>query len=156
MTPLPAVWQDGAPKWRGNLALSWRKNSWAGGVAAYYTGNYTDTNANTTAAIYNSLGRPSYIAETFDQALVRYRNTVPSTITYNAYLSYSHRGSRESWLRDTSVRVGVINLFDKEPPLFNLTRGYDTTIYNALARGRSAAASGPGASAHPPVRWKSQ
>lgn len=33
--------------------------------------------------------------------------------------------------------VGVINLVDKAPPLFNLTRGYDTTVYNSLARGCS-------------------
>jgi outer membrane receptor protein involved in Fe transport len=40
-------------------------------------------------------------------------------------------------LNNTSVRVGVNNLFDAEPPLSSDSRGYDPSLYNTMARGRS-------------------
>lgn len=128
-------WENGFAKWRGNASVTWRRKSWQAGFAAYYVGNYQDTGATTTAPIYTSLNAPKYIAEVFDTGLVRYRYVVSDSITYNAYLSYNFRPEAGRWLNGTSVRVGVINLADKEPPLSS--SGYDASVYNAVARGRA-------------------
>jgi outer membrane receptor protein involved in Fe transport len=62
---------------------------------------------------------------------------VRDSISYNAYLSYNFRNHANKLLNRTSVRVGVINLFDKIPPLSSDSRGYDPSLYNQMARGRS-------------------
>jgi len=126
-----------SPKWRGNVSLTWRQKQWGAGVAAYYTGNYSDAGATTTAAIYESLGQPGYIAPVFTNGTTVYRYVVSSSTTYNAYLSYRIRAKQHSWLDQTSVRLGVINAFDRIPPLSSDSRGYDPSLYNQMARGRS-------------------
>jgi outer membrane receptor protein involved in Fe transport len=131
------LWEDGAARWRGNAGVTWRRNAWGAGLSAYYIGNYQDTGATTTATVYNSLGQPGYISSVFDTGAPRYRFIVRDSITYNAYLTYNYRGSRESWLANTGVRFGVVNLFNAEPPLSSDSRGYDTAVYATMARGRS-------------------
>jgi outer membrane receptor protein involved in Fe transport len=56
---------------------------------------------------------------------------------YNAYLSYRVRDKSLGWLDGTRIRLGVINLMDKEPPLAADSRGYTTNLYGVMARGRS-------------------
>ena len=46
------------------------------------------------------------------------------------------RGEARRWLRDTSVRVGVNNLFNTEPPLSNDNNTYEPALYNTMAKGR--------------------
>lgn len=117
------------------VALGWRKGDWRAGVSAYYIGSYQDTGATTTAATYAALGAPNYISEVYDTGLVRYRYVVSDSISYNAYFGYEFRGSRYGWLNATSLRLGVVNLTDAEPPLSSA--GYDPAVYGSLARGRS-------------------
>ena len=65
-----------------------------------------------------------------------YRYRVGDAISYNASVSYRIRtGSK--WLNDTTVRVGVVNLFNAIPPLSSDSRGYDPSVYNLMARGQS-------------------
>ena len=126
----------GTPDWRGSISLTWRHSKWGAGVSAYYTGSYTDSGATTTQATYESLGSPAYIQPVFSSGSYSYRYVVSDSITYNANVSYRF-GGRNRWTRDTSVRVGVVNLFDAIPPLSSDSRGYDPAIYNLMARGRS-------------------
>lgn len=128
-------WQSGQPIWKGNTTLSWRKGDWRASVSALYTGDYQDADGSTTLAVWDALGRPGYIVETFDTGANRYRYLVDDTLTYNANLSYRFR-SKNKWIGDTTVRLGVINLLDEEPPLAADSRGYTTNQYNSLARGR--------------------
>jgi len=125
-----------SPKWRGNVSLSWRKNQWSAGVAAYYIGEYTDAGATTNQATYDSLGQPSYLQPVFTNGGVSYRYVVEDSVNVNAYATYRIK-SDNRWLRDTSIRVGVINAFDKIPPLSSDSRGYDPSLYNQMARGRT-------------------
>lgn len=128
-------WQAGQPIWKGNTTLSWRKGDWRASVSALYTGDFQDSDGSTTLAVWDALGRPGYIVETFDTGANRYRFLVDDTLTYNANVSYRIR-SKNKWLGDTTVRLGVINLLDEEPPLAADSRGYTTNQYNSLARGR--------------------
>jgi outer membrane receptor protein involved in Fe transport len=125
------------PKWRSNSTLTWRNKGWTAGLSANYIGSYTDSGATTTVDIYESLGRPDYITPVLTNGTTVYRFTVRDSISYNAYISYRVPASSDSWLADTSIRVGVINLFDKIPPLASDSRGYDPSLYNLMARGRS-------------------
>ncbi|MBA3848602.1 MAG: hypothetical protein C0502_01225, partial [Opitutus sp.] len=109
-------WQSGQPIWKGNTTLSWRKGDWRASISALYTGSFQDADGSTTLAVWESLGRPGYIVETFDTGANRYRFLVDDTLTYNASVSYRFR-SGNKWLGDTTVRLGVINLLGDEPPL---------------------------------------
>ncbi len=126
----------GAAVWRGTTTLTWQRQRWGAGLAAYYIGRYEDSNATTTQGIYQSLGSPSYIAQTFTGGTWTYRYLVHDTLTYNAYLTY-RLGASSPYLRDTTVRLGVVNALNTRPPLSSDSRGYDPGVYNVLARGRA-------------------
>jgi outer membrane receptor protein involved in Fe transport len=123
-------------KWRGAATVAWTRQGWGAGLGAYYTGDFTDTGATTTQLIWDGLGRPSYIRSVVTNGTTVYRYVVSDAISYNAYMSYRVK-SENRWLARTSVRLGVNNLFDKEPPLSADSRGYEPSLYNVLARGRT-------------------
>ncbi len=123
------------PKWRGSASLNWRRNDWSAGISAYYIGDYSDTGATTTQSIAESLGNPSYIVPVFTNGSMVYRYRVSDSISYNATASYRIR-AKGKWINDTTVRVGVVNLFDAKPPLSSDSRGYDPSVYNLMARGQ--------------------
>jgi outer membrane receptor protein involved in Fe transport len=124
------------PKWRGSASVSWRKGAWSAGFGAYWIGDYTDAGATATATQYNDLGAPGYLRPVFTNGNTVYRFVVDDTVTCNANVGYRFSG-RNRWTRDTSVRLGVTNLFDAEPPLSSDSRGYDVSLYNSMARGLS-------------------
>ncbi len=128
-------WQGGAPIWKGNTTLSWRKRDWRASLSAAYTGDFQDADGGTTLTVWDSLGRPDYIVNTVDTGLNRYRYRVEDSLIYNASLSYRFR-AKNKWVGDTTVRLGVINLLGDEPPLAPDSRGYTTNQYSTLARGR--------------------
>ncbi len=125
-----------APKWRGTTTLSWRRQQWSANLAAFYTGNYADAGATTTLSTFDSLGNPSYITPYFTNGAYSYRYVVSDSLSYNTSVSYRFR-AKNKWIGDTTVRVGVVNLLDKEPPLSSDSRGYDPSVYNLMARGRT-------------------
>ena len=122
------------PDWRGSTTLTWRKKQWGAGVGMYYIASYTDVNATTTQAVWDSLGNPAYIKPVFNNGAYSYRYVVHDTKTYNVYLSY-RVSSQNRWLNNTSLRLGVNNLFDAKPPLSADSRGYEVGLYNVMARG---------------------
>jgi outer membrane receptor protein involved in Fe transport len=125
-----------SPEWRGSASLTWRKSNWRAGFSAYYIGNYTDSGAATTQATYESLGSPSYLRPFFTNGSYTYRYVVHDSISCNAFVSYRLR-AKGRWLNDTTVRFGMVNLFDRIPPLSSDSRGYDPALYNGMARGRT-------------------
>ncbi len=125
-----------SPDWRGSTTLTWRKNQWGGGVGLYYVASYTDVGATTTQATWDSLGNPSYIKPVFNNGAYSYRYVVHDTKTYNVFGSY-RLASQNRWLNQTSFRLGVNNLFNAKPPLTSDSRGYEVSLYNVMARGRT-------------------
>ena len=123
------------PKWRGSASLNWRRADWSAGFSAYYIGDYSDTGATTTQSIADSLGNPSYIVPVFTNGSTVYRYRVSDSVSYNATVSYRIH-TKSKWTNDTTVRVGVVNLFDAKPPLSSDSRGYDPSVYNLMARGQ--------------------
>jgi hypothetical protein len=124
------------PEWRGSASVRWRRSAWGAGLSAYYIGQYTDSGATTTQAIYESLGSPKYIRPVFSNGSTSYRYVVSDSISYNLFASYRF-SAKGNWINDTTIRVGVVNLFNAIPPLSSDSRGYDPAIYNLMARGRA-------------------
>jgi outer membrane receptor protein involved in Fe transport len=140
-------WQGSWPIWKGNSTLTWRKGNWRAGFSALYTGDYQDADGSTTEANYIAAGRPQYIVNTFDTGAQRYRFLVDALTTYNAYVSYRvpknggffaliSEAPLMGLLSETTVRLGVLNLTAEDPPLAVDSRGYSTSVYNSVARGR--------------------
>lgn len=126
--------RGGAARNRGDANVNWRKDNWSAGLSAYYIGSMMDTAAQTTAAVYESLGRPSYIAKTFDQGRDFYYFVVEDAMTFNFNISYNF-DSDSRWFKNTRVRVAVNNVLDEEPPL---AAGLGvTSVYGAYLAGRA-------------------
>jgi iron complex outermembrane receptor protein len=138
---LPAIETDsldvnGAARWRGTTTVSWRNGAWSGSLGAYYAGETSDAGATTTAATYESLGRPVYIAKQFSGGVYNYRYMMGDTLTYNLSAGYQFGNSASSFLRKTKLRLGVANLFNKQPPLASGAFGYSPGVTGNLFLGR--------------------
>lgn len=132
------LYAGGAAKWRGTSNLSWRRGNWSASVGAYYVGKTHDTGATTTAAVYNSLGQPGYIEAFNNGGQIVYRRVVDPYWSYNFTAGYAFRESSAWFLRNTRLRVGVINFTDQEPPLTTSEGfGYDASVSQSLAAGRT-------------------
>ncbi|MCX6956366.1 MAG: hypothetical protein NTV51_29885, partial [Verrucomicrobia bacterium] len=128
---------NGASRWRGMSTLAWRNGPWSGSFGAYYVGSSQDSGATTTQALYESLGRPSYIAKHFTEGRYVYRYVMHDSVTFNAGVGYRFGADASPWLRQTRVRLGVINLADKAPPLASGQFGYSASIAGSLVVGRA-------------------
>tara|TARA_R100000306_G_scaffold44920_1_gene42926 strand:+ start:98276 stop:101395 length:3120 start_codon:yes stop_codon:yes gene_type:complete len=131
------LYGNGAAKWRSTSNIFWRNGSWNAGLGIYHVGETHDTGATTTQAVYESMGQPGYIEPFFTQGRTVYRRVIDSFVTYNLTVGYQFDNSASPLLRDTRVRVGVINLTDKEPPLSSDNFGYNPSVSQSLLSGRS-------------------
>lgn len=123
----------GASRWRGTSDIVWHQANWSAGVSAYYIGSFADTGATTTQAVWQSLGKPSYIVRQFTGGTYVYEYRVHDQTTYNAFAQYRFGPNRRSWMKNTTVRLGVINLLNQAPPLGSGAVGYPTSVYDTLA-----------------------
>jgi outer membrane receptor protein involved in Fe transport len=62
---------------------------------------------------------------------------VSDVTTYNAYLGYRFPADANRWLKDSSLRLGIINIQDEPPPLATGLFGYSTAVHGGLALGRT-------------------
>ena len=117
--------RDGRTRFRGNIGANWRAGRWSAGWFTNYYGPYADTGTATTKEIYDVLGQPEYISTYVDSGGVRrYRYLVTSSVIHNAHINYAFPRRRGSYLSDLSLRLGVNNVFDAEPPLADSDTGY--------------------------------
>ena len=131
------LYASGAAKWRSTTNLFWRNGNWNAGLGIYHVGETHDGGATTTAAVWQSLGYPDYIQPFFTQGTTIYRRVIDRFITYNLNVGYEFDGAQNEMLRDTKVRMSIINLTDKEPPLAADNFGYDPGVSQSLMTGRS-------------------
>lgn len=131
------LYGNGAARWRSTTNLFWRRGAWNAGLGIYHVGKTHDTGATTSEAVYESLGRPSYIEPHFTGGRTLYRKVIDPVITYNLSVGYRFAPEAANWLRDTRVRLGVANLTDKAPPLSSANFGYDPGVNQSLLSGRS-------------------
>ncbi len=127
---------NGVSRWRGTTNVSWRRGAWTSNLGAYYVGPSQD-GASTNQAVWESLGRPAYIARHFTAGQFVYRYIVASTITYNASLGYRFGADASRWLRGSRVQVGIANLTDQAPPIASGGFGYSPGVSQNLLAGRT-------------------
>jgi len=102
---------DGRPEWQATGTLSWSYENWGAGLYGKYVGDFYDT-----SAIQNETGEFWH---------------VNSWTTFNLYGQYTYDSGS---LEGTRVRLGMRNLFDKEPPLADETYGYNASLHDAEGR----------------------
>lgn len=131
------LYANGAAKWRSTTHLNWDNGPWSAGLGIYHVGKTHDAGATTTEAVYESLGRPSYIEPFFTAGRTLYRLVIDPVVTYNLSVGYRFGGESSAWLRDTRVRLAVSNLTDEPPPLASDAFGYDPSVSQSLLAGRT-------------------
>lgn len=141
-TNVPSITTDsvnvgGDARWRGTTTLAWRNGSWAGSFGAYYIGASQDTGATTNAANWESLGHPTYLEKQFNAGTYTYRYVMHDSVTFNASLAYRFDATASEWLRRTRVRLGIVNLADKAPPLASGQSAYSPSINQSMVQGRT-------------------
>jgi outer membrane receptor protein involved in Fe transport len=121
-----AINRDGRTRFRGNIGGTYRTGPWTAGWFTTYFGPFVDTGASTTLEVYDALGRPDYISTYVDAGGVRrYRYLVSSAVNHNMYLNYTFPRTRERRLpSNLALRLGVNNVFDRDPPLADEDYGY--------------------------------
>lgn len=97
--------QNGKPEWKGSASLTWRYKQLTVGGFTQYIGGYDDTD------LIDAAGVPW---------------AVDSQLTANLYGEYDIASAA------TTLRLGVRNITDKDPPL--TSTGYDGTLYSPYAR----------------------
>ena len=104
------VERDARPKWRGTLSVNWSMDNWGAGIFGNYVGRTLDANA----ALDD--GTPFEIED---------------SITANVYGQY---GFSNGWLDGTTVRLGVRNVTDEDPPLADESYGYLGELHSNRGR----------------------
>jgi outer membrane receptor protein involved in Fe transport len=99
----------GNPRWRGVASLTWRLRPFQVGGSVQYVGETRDTN------FLSTTGEPF---------------RVKSQTVVNLYGQYSLKPFGDG--PETRVRLGVRNLFDKDPPLES--DGYNGALFNPYGR----------------------
>ena len=126
--------RNGRTKWRANASVSWRQGPVSAGWFASYFGTFVDTSAATTEPIYRALGGPRYIRVFNDNGITRYLWRVDPVFNHNAWLSCRLGGRPAAWWRGVTVRGGVNNVFDTEPPLADEQYGFFSGAANPRGR----------------------
>ncbi|WEK40056.1 MAG: TonB-dependent receptor [Candidatus Brevundimonas colombiensis] len=99
---------QGRPEWKWSLSGSWRyQNLTVGAFSQYISSMYDSSLVNSTGDYW----------------------TIDSTLTANLYAEYQFD---QGVLSDTSIRLGVRNLSDEQPPLS--AAGYLGTVYQPYGR----------------------
>ena len=101
---------DGYPEFRGTANLTWRRNGWGAGVFVSHVGEIYDTG-------------PAQIGGQYFP--------VKAWTTVSLYGQYAFRDGR---FDGSTVRLGVRNLADKDPPVSSSNFGYMGSLHNATGR----------------------
>lgn len=141
-TNVPSITTDnvnvgGNSRWRGTTTIGWRAGAWAASMGAYYIGASQDTGATTTAAVWESLGRPGYLEKQLNAGTFTYRYVVHDVTTFNASFAYRFDAKAGDWLHRTRVRLGIVNFTDREPPLASGQSAYSPAIHQSIVPGRT-------------------
>ncbi|HNP64706.1 MAG TPA: TonB-dependent receptor [Woeseiaceae bacterium] len=114
------------PKYRGRFALDWRRDSWSAGLLYRYVGKTFDTFVDDSEFIEIDQGLSGSEAD-----------AISSFMKVDAFKTISLWGSHRfetGRLDGGSIRVGVNNLTDEEPPLVGTSAGYSTSLHSNRGR----------------------
>lgn len=101
---------DGFPEFRGTANLTWRLNGWGAGVFVSHVGEVYDTG-------------PAQVAGEYFP--------VKAWTTVSLYGQYAFKDGR---FDGSTIRLGVRNVADKDPPIVSSNFGYLGSLHNATGR----------------------
>lgn len=135
--------EDGLTKWKANGSIVWRRGKWGAGWLTSFVKGSVDTSsfvgASTTdpdlvEAVVEALGRPSYIRPfSTSTGIMRYGYLVEDWIVHNAYFQYRF-GRQKDIHNNVTLRLGINNVLDTDPPIADESRGYRTGGSNPRGR----------------------
>jgi len=128
--------RNGRVRWRASASLAWRHAGWSAGWFTSYFHSFVDLSAATTEPVYRALGQPEYIRVFNDNGITRYVLRVDPFLNHNAWIAYRFDRETRDWRRGLSLRLGLNNVLDTEPPLADETYGFAGGSANP--RGRQA------------------
>lgn len=106
--------EDGYLRWKGRGTVDWSLKNYGASITANYTYGFQD---------YDLDGNPFQVA---------------STVTWDAQFVYTIHGELGSYLRDTKLTLGALNVFNKAPPVAygagNNSTGYPSFLYDSVGR----------------------
>jgi len=103
-----------SPRWKGTLALAWKRGPYAANLGARYIGRYKDY-----------------------QDLMPNSNQLGNFFFYDVNLHYEvgpHPSPRLSWLAGSNVTVGALNLFDRLPEFSYSGNAFDSNESDIVGR----------------------
>ncbi len=106
-------WRDGNTRWKGSAGLQWKRDDWTASWVSDYTGRTQDSFLRTTVAASPDISANGFLI-------------VKDSWLSKASIAREFTG--KNWLGGTTVRVGVNNVFNTEPP-FGLGAASDTDGY---------------------------
>ena len=106
-------WRDGNTRWKGTAGLQWKRDDWTATWVSDYTGRTQDSFLRTTVAASPDISANGFLI-------------VKDSWLSKASIAREFTG--KNWLGGTTVRVGVNNVFNAEPP-FGLGAASDTDGY---------------------------
>ena len=62
---------------------------------------------------------------------------IHDNVTFNAFAGYRFDANRGKWLSRSSIKVGVVNLLDRNPPLTSGSFGYSSSVAGTQVMGRT-------------------
>ncbi|MEP1384836.1 MAG: hypothetical protein ABJK64_13715, partial [Paraglaciecola sp.] len=101
--------QNGNPIWRVSSSLTWSSGPVRVGASATYVSSFFDTSLSNNGNYYR----------------------VDNHTVVNLYTQYSFD---DSIAANTKVKLGIRNLFDRQPPLADQTFGYYGSVHSPLPR----------------------
>jgi outer membrane receptor protein involved in Fe transport len=129
-------------RWKSNTTLQWRKGGWDASINGTFI-TQVRTGASATLAQYTSSGMPDYIkpvtvVSATGTPVISYFERGEDKWQFNTGLSYRFGPQANPWVRRTTVRFGINNILDEDPPLQNTTgAGYNGNIGQSLWVGRA-------------------
>ena len=109
---------EGRPKWRFSSSVNWSMGPVDVGLFAQYVGQVWDTSVSRDVPIVSDDPNANF-----------YR--VGDFLTINTAISYTFE---DGALDGTRIRLGVNNLFDKDPPLADDTYGFFSALHSPRGR----------------------
>lgn len=111
--------REGRPKWRFSSSILWSKGDWDASLFGQYVGEVYDP----------GVIRDDLLDDTNDPTINFYR--VSDLFTVNATVTYTFD---KGPLDGTRIRLGVNNIFDKDPPLADQTYGFFSDLHSPRGR----------------------
>jgi iron complex outermembrane receptor protein len=113
-------------KMSGNASIGWKRGGWNTSVDVNYTGSYLNWNNNASVGSQWAVIRQNGLYP------IGGGQPIGANTTVDFHAGYDFKGA--GMTRDLTVTLDGSNIFDKEPPFFNASAGYDT--FNASPIGR--------------------